>query len=327
MVARTAVLLALQCLGLFCAIPLEAANLSAAYQDMLNQYSNQNISNDERHERLKVLYESTKGVVVDPASASEEDLVAALTMSEAMLVAELGYSKPSPHLYVSKMSNLFKELVRRGTVSKEVRDSMIGAYLSVWEVDEANKLLTDGTRVKQGDAFVLENQDARTETGPAFVIFSNTDNTASASFFRFPKGPMVIVSAGCHIARRAAESIAADSELSAAFREANAIWLSAASLALNPSDVRAWNNRFPESPMHVALNNSEWEDVDFARLPSFHFFFDGKLVAQVNGWSDAAGAIDKVWSAFGEIGVRARQPTDFSSSKSIEPVLKDLATP
>ena len=79
--------------------------------------------------------------------------------------------------------------------------------------------------------------------------------------------------------------------------------------------------------MYVALNNSEWADVDFARLPSFHFFLDGKLVAQVNGWSDAAEAIDKVWSAFGEIGVRAQQSADSSSPKSIEPALEDLATP
>jgi hypothetical protein len=46
--------------------------------------------------------------------------------------------------------------------------------------------------------------------------------------------------------------------------------------------------------MHVAFDNSKWEGIDFARLPSFHFYVDGRLVKLIRGWGDDSAMLEEI---------------------------------
>lgn len=281
------------------------AQLPTVYANMLDEFSDRSITNDERYGRLKEHYAAAAETISNTAVAADESLGAAFSMGEAMLTVELGYSKALPQRYVADMSSAFKELSRRGAASTEQRNSMIGAYLSIWQVDAAKALTTDETRIKERDIVAFKRVGAFDPKAPAVVLVSGADGTAQAMPFEFAKGPAIVVSAGCHIARRAAEAISADPRLSAAFLETNVLWLSPASTAIDPVELDKWNSRFPNSKMHVAFDNSEWQGIDFARLPSFHFYLDGKLVTRINGWSEDKAALEQLWAALGAIGINA----------------------
>jgi hypothetical protein len=270
---------------------------------MLAEFSDRGISNDARYVRLKEHYVAAADTLRNAGTASNENLRAAFSMSEVMLLSELAYSQPLPQRYVADMSVVFQELSRRGSDTIEQRNSMIGAYLSIWELEEAKALTTDETRTKRDDVFALERVAAFDPTATALVLLSSEDGTARAMPFEFPEGPMIIVSAGCHIARRAADAIYADPRLSAAFRGAPVLWLSPSSTTVDPVAFDEWNAHFPAAKMHIAFDNSKWQGVDFARLPSFHFYLNGKLVTRINGWSDDIVAREKILAASESIGI------------------------
>lgn len=289
------------------AAPASDTQLSGVHLAMLKEFSDRSIGNDERYGRLKKHYAGVAETLGDTEAASNSTLQTAFSMSEAMLVAELGYSQPSPQRYVADMSAVFDELSRRGVASSEQRNSMIGAHLSVWQIAQAKALASKETRIKEGEVFALERGKAFEPTAPAVVSVSATGDIARAMPFVFPQGPTVVVSAGCHVARRAAEAISKDAQLREVFRGANAIWLSPASTTVDPISIVEWNKHFPDAQMHIAFDNSKWTGVDFARLPSFHFYLDGKLVTRINGWSDEVTMRKRIWDALESIGVDARR--------------------
>lgn len=277
----------------------------SAHAKMLAEFLDRSISNDARYVRLKEHYAAAEETLRNADAASDEGLRAAFSMSEVMLLSELAYSQPLPQRYVADMSTAFKELSRRGSDNIDQRNSMIGAHLSIWQIEEAKALTTDETRTKRHDVVALEGVDAFDPTATALVLLSGKNGTARAMPFEFPEGPMIVVSAGCHIARRAADAIYADPLLSEAFRASPVLWLSPSSTTVDPVALDEWNSSFPNAQMHVAFDNSKWQGVDFARLPSFHFYMNGKLVTRINGWSDDIVAREKILAASESIGIAA----------------------
>ncbi len=305
MLRRIAALLFLLVLPCANAATGPATPLSDAYTQMLNEFASRTIPTTERYRRLLSHYAHAQTTLADPLGASTEDLQAAFSMSEAMLTAAQGYSQANARAYAVDMEALFKELERRTKATIEQRNSMIGAYLSAWDFQSAKSMTTAETHLKVNNIGALNQVGEIRSSAPAMVSFL-PDGSAELSPYQFPKGPVLVVSAGCHIARRAADAIAADSSLTAAFKDLNVVWLSPASSMLDPVAIAEWNSRFPDAHMRVAFDNSKWTDVNFARLPSFHIFVNGKLVTVVNGWSDDKPAVEKLWQAFKAVGIERR---------------------
>ncbi|RDZ28492.1 hypothetical protein DX914_05005 [Lysobacter silvisoli] len=307
MVQRALLRASIFALGLILA-PYQVAGaqepLVDTYAAMLAEFSDRGITNEQRHDRLLEHYALASATLGKAGSASDEALRSAFSMSEAMLIAELGYSLPDAQRYVDDMSAVFKELARRGEATTEQRDAMMGAHLSVWQVEAAMRLATGKTRLKGNEIVALKRSGNFDPSIPAVVDVSGKDRVARVESFEPKKGPLVIVSAGCHIALKSAETISADPALSAALRRANVLWLSPASVTLSVATIAEWNARFPDARMHVAFDNSRWAGVDFARLPSFHFYLDGRLVTKINGWSsDGEATMKRIEQALKTIGV------------------------
>ena len=298
------------------AAPQAGAKLQTVYASMLGEFSDRSITNMERHARLKNHYAAAANTLGNTAIAPIESLRAVFSMSEAMLIAELGYSQPLPQPYVADMFAVFKELSRRGAASAEQRNAMIGAHLSIWQIEEAKALTTPETRIKGSDIAALKRVGAFESSTPAVVSLTSADGIARAKPYEFRKGTTIVVSAGCHIARRAAEAIYADPAVSSAFREADALWLSPATVTFDPIALNEWNTRFPNAQMHVAFDNSRWEGIDFARLPSFHFYVDGRLVKLIRGWGDDSAMLEEIRTVLESLGMNA--PPE-SSSPTTEP--------
>lgn len=288
-------------------LPIHAAetgegSLEAAYRSMLGEFDNRGITLGHRHARLRQRYSAAATVLTNLTQSTDEDLRSVFSMSEVMLMTEIAYSKDSPDVYLADMQRVFEELSNRGKATVQERDALIGANLAMWRVEDARRLATRETRLKAQAVPALVRPAGFDAASPATVSISGNEPTAYVRPFVFPNGPVVIVSAGCHIARSAAEDIFSDSSLSDAMRSVNSLWLSPASTSIDLAALRQWNAEFPAAQMRYAYNNASWKEIDFARLPSFHFYLDGKLVRKVTGWNSGSEAKERIWAGLRAIG-------------------------
>lgn len=89
---------------------------------------------------------------------------------------------------------------------------------------------------------------------------------------------------GCHFCDEAAHAIETDAQLRPLFAH-RAIWL--ASQGDGFEYAKTWNHLFPDQPMHIAWQNSEWSMLGndaWAALPAFYVYQNGKLTKKFLGW-------------------------------------------
>ena len=109
----------------------------------------------------------------------------------------------------------------------------------------------------------------------------------------------VIVVAGCHFSKDAAEAIEADPVLRPLFSR-NTLWISPASEDPADPDLARWNREHPLAAMSTAWRASEWPAIDTWAMPTFYFLRDGRVAAKVVGWQDHR---DAVLAGFRTIGL------------------------
>lgn len=129
------------------------------------------------------------------------------------------------------------------------------------------------------------HQLKRKKTTPTGVIVLKLDNgRLKADQLDLSKVDMVVV-AGCHMARRATEQLVQDPTAKLLLSDLRVVWMQPADRSLNLEDVAKWNQEFPDAPMHIAFQNSQWSGMDLTALPTFHLLRNGKVVASHRGWS------------------------------------------
>ncbi|PWK92032.1 hypothetical protein [Fulvimonas soli] len=90
----------------------------------------------------------------------------------------------------------------------------------------------------------------------------------------------IVVVAACHFSEDAARDIVADARLRPLFAE-RAIWL--ASQGTSFAAAAEWNRRFPDQPINIAWQDSEWPMLDDWGMPTFYVFRQGRLVDRWSG--------------------------------------------
>ncbi len=129
------------------------------------------------------------------------------------------------------------------------------------------------------------NKLQRKKTTPTDVIVLKLDNgRLKADQLDLSKVDLVVV-AGCHMARRAARQLLQDPAAMLLLSDLRVVWMQPVDRSLNVEDVAKWNQDFPEAPMHIAFENSQWRGMDLTALPTFHLLRNGKVVASHRGWS------------------------------------------
>ncbi|MEW9573774.1 hypothetical protein ABQJ54_18620 [Rhodanobacter sp. Si-c] len=85
----------------------------------------------------------------------------------------------------------------------------------------------------------------------------------------------IVVVAACHFSEDSARDISADPQLRPLFAR-HAIWLASQNTPF--AAAAEWNRRFPDQPIHVAWQDSEWSMLDDWDMPTFYVFRRGRLV-------------------------------------------------
>jgi len=94
----------------------------------------------------------------------------------------------------------------------------------------------------------------------------------------------ILVVAGCHFSRDAAEDIARDPVLGPVFKS-HAHWLMLPPGQEDPGSVREWNRSFPDAPALQIVDRSEWPILPAGwRMPTFLVVHNGKVVEHIIGW-------------------------------------------
>lgn len=109
----------------------------------------------------------------------------------------------------------------------------------------------------------------------------------------------VVVVAGCHFSKDAAEAIETDAVLRPLFSR-NTVWITPA--GENPADpeLARWNLEHPLAAMSTVYRASEWPVIDTWNMPTFYFLRDGRVAAKIVGWQ---GHRDAVLAGYREIGL------------------------
>jgi hypothetical protein len=189
---------------------------------------------------------------------------------------------PSP-MHVAQLRMDLVEMQRRDMVEDKDYARLHQALIASRDFDAASTL-------------ARSHPDMGTDTVPAFRKPTSlpqgqpTALTVNAQNSRMSRQPFdlstplrIVVVASCHFSQDAARAIEADAQLRPIFAS-DAIWL--ASQKEYFSSVTDWNREFPDQPIHIAWQDSEWSMLDSWAMPTFYVFRHGRLVKKFSGWHD-----------------------------------------
>lgn len=115
---------------------------------------------------------------------------------------------------------------------------------------------------------------------PTALLVDASDRSMARQAIDLSAPWRIVVVAACHFSEDAARDISADSQLRPLFAK-QAIWL--ASQGTPFAAAAEWNRHFPDQPIHVAWQDSEWSMLDDWSMPTFYVFRQGQLVDKWSG--------------------------------------------
>lgn len=184
--------------------------------------------------------------------------------------------------YTDALRNAFLERERRGTAEagdlRELRD----ALLADRRFDEARAL--GEAHPDTGLAPLPEFRDPiGPDIGGPTVWRLDAGGTALIRATIDLSPTQILVTAGCHFSKDAAEDISADPVLGPVFAE-HAQWLVPAPGIESIVAARDWNRRFPGAQVAMIHDRAEWKLFPDWRMPAFHIVRNGRIIDSVVGW-------------------------------------------
>lgn len=115
------------------------------------------------------------------------------------------------------------------------------------------------------------------------------------------KGAHIIVysAPGCGSCAAASEAITSDAALLRIFKQ-NSVWIDTPDFNFGKAYYSAWNEKFPDLNEHLIFDRSNWPPIRIPATPYFIFMKDGKVVAELIGWTkESREKLDQSLSAIG----------------------------
>lgn len=235
---------------------------------------------EREYDRIFVVHDNSNSL----RELVDDDLLAMFRSANMMASYTMYFHTEENPRFLAAMETALSEIERRGAVPSGVTADMVGAYIAARRFEDANRVIAasgDGSIEALPDKVSRENF---VEDRPGAFSFDAASGRIDVSNFEMEVGDVIVIVAGCHVSRDAAEDIARTPSLKQAFGQARTLWLSPADRQFDPSQIRAWNKEFPDQPMLIAYSHAPWKGVDFSQIPNFYFYRDGKLIAQHAGW-------------------------------------------
>jgi len=130
------------------------------------------------------------------------------------------------------------------------------------------------------------------------VLAQRDDGTLVRRTVTLDPHAQVVVIAGCHFSKDAAEAIETDPVLRPLFSR-NTAWITPAGENPADPDLARWNRDHPLAALRTAYRESEWPAIDTWNMPTFYFLRDGRVVAKVVGWQGRRDAVLAGYRALG----------------------------
>ncbi|HET6586140.1 MAG TPA: hypothetical protein VFG67_00040 [Oleiagrimonas sp.] len=187
---------------------------------------------------------------------------------------------------IDQLRNDLAEMHKRGMTTDESYTKLYRALVATRQFRQARRLAQNhpGLSVATLPAF---REPARLPPGqPTALSLGDDGNSMTRQAFDLDTPLRIVIVASCHFSKDAARAIKQDPQLQPLFA-GHAIWLADQSEPI--ANVEDWNREFPDQPIHVAWQNSEWSKLDSWGMPTFYIFRHGKLVDQWHGWPADTG--------------------------------------
>ena len=140
-------------------------------------------------------------------------------------------------------------------------------------------------------------RDESNGKGPT-VLAQRDDGTLVRRTVTLDPHAQVVVIAGCHFSKDAAEAIETDPVLRPLFSR-NTAWITPAGENPADPDLARWNRDHPLAALRTAYRESEWPAIDTWNMPTFYFLRDSRVVAKVVGWQGRRDAVLAGYRALG----------------------------
>jgi hypothetical protein len=187
--------------------------------------------------------------------------------------------------HVTQLRQVLDEMQRRGMTADADFEDLYAAEIGTRQFAEAAALRKEhpGMHVTALPTFVPGQ--APKKGLPTALSVDVLSNTMHRQAFDLGEPLRIVVIAGCHFSQDAAHAIEGDAQLHPLFAQ-HSIWLAMPSEQIG--DVSAWNQQFPDMPMHVAWSQDEWSMLPSWGMPTYYVYRHGQLVKQFTGWFDTA---------------------------------------
>lgn len=110
---------------------------------------------------------------------------------------------------------------------------------------------------------------------------------------------VVYAEPGCRACETATALLAADPQLAEIF-EKHAIWVSLPTEDFGAEYFKSWDRRYPRFQIRAIFDRSNWPRQRLPTTPDFFFVKNGKVLAEVLGWSD--GSKERIRSIISRMG-------------------------
>lgn len=209
---------------------------------------------------------------------SDRELVYLFRATE-LIASDAPSAEDAPHLHA-----IVNAMARRGIARSQDYRRVLNSLLLTRDFTGAREFVN--LHPQQGLQPVPEFRDRIGSTTNAPTLWMPISATDALERTPWDLAPtQILVVAGCHFSRDAAEDIARDPVLGPAFKS-HAHWLMLPPGQEDPDSVREWNRSFPDAPALQIVDRSEWPLLPAGwRMPTFLVVRNGKVVEQITGWS------------------------------------------
>ncbi|GAB3783186.1 hypothetical protein [Dyella agri] len=233
----------------------------------------------QRYDRLFADYEAPERL----RTTSDLDL--------RLLVRATEYAMPmvgAPSaIRITQLQMDLAEMQRRGMAEDQDYARLYRLLLSDRRLTEAAALLHQHPGLGES---AMPTVDDRTGDSPhpattALVIDKHGGMTRESFDISHALRIVALSGDGCHFCDEAANAVETDAQLRPLFAQ-HAMWL--ASQGDGFEYAKTWNHLFPDQPMHIAWQNSEWSILGsdaWGLLPAFYVYQNGVLTKKFLGWS------------------------------------------
>lgn len=187
---------------------------------------------------------------------------------------------------IESLRNDLAEMHKRGMTTDQSYAKLYRALVATRQFRQARTLAQTHPGLSVATLPIFR-EPARLPPGqPTALSLGDDGKSMTRQAFDLDTPLRIVIVASCHFSQDAARAIKQDPQLQPLFAR-HAVWLADQNEPI--ADVEDWNREFPDQPIHVAWQNSEWSKLDSWGMPTFYIFRHGKLIDQWSGWPADSG--------------------------------------